>query len=47
MNTAGALLIHQPISAHILMPFLLELEVRDVSVIAFLAFPFLLHSLFT
>lgn len=46
MNKTGAFLIHQPISAHILIPFLLERQVRDVSVVAFLAFPFLLRSLF-
>lgn len=45
MNKAGALLIHGCISAHILIQFLLELEVTDVSLVVFLAFPFLLFSL--
>lgn len=54
MNKVGALRIHQPVSAHLLisfllksLKFLLKLEVRDISAVAFLAFPDLLHSLFT
>lgn len=40
LKKAGVLLTHQSISTHIFIPFLLELEVRDVSVIAFLDFLF-------
>lgn len=39
-NKAGVLLTHQSISTHIFIPFLLELEVRDVSVVGFLVLPF-------
>lgn len=46
MNKAGVLFIHGCISAHILIQFLLELEVTDVSLVVFLAFPFLLFSVF-